>query len=334
MAEVTAAPLEVRWLARLADPEAAVPDAVLADRAVLGRLLAAAEAHGVLPIVGRKLRAAGVSGLPDQVTALLEDAHRALVLATGQSMLLDHHARRLRQRFTAAGVVAATVKGADFADHLYRQRSDRPYTDVDFLVAPDDLARANRIVAEAGFSRPRKRWDNSARDQEYKWFLDGNAKVLVELHGNLVHYPALRRRLSFGHADYLAASTASERVGRLLVAVVHGACGHKFHRLNLLVDVLQAVRRLTGADEAILDAVAARLGTRLEVAVTLGLVGELFGEARATRLAARHLDHRAVRLGHRLITPATVLAAPAGSVRSRLRRHAFRQLQQLPFVRP
>ncbi len=73
---------------------------------------------------------------------------------------------------------------------------------------------------------------------------------MVEVQGNMVHYPALRRRLSFGYAELKAASPGDEQsaVAMLLIAVVHALGGHKFHRLLFAVDIAQAARRISDPD--------------------------------------------------------------------------------------
>jgi hypothetical protein len=252
-------------------------------------------------------------------------------------MLLDRHARKIFRRFAEAGVEAAIVKGPTFADTLYRDRSDRPFTDIDFLIPAEHLEAANRLIPDLGFVRPQKTWDNSDRDREYKWLASGNSSVLIELHGDLVHYPMLRRQVSFGYRGLAAVENGvrNRPAAMLMVAVVHAACGHKFHQLSLLVDVLQAVRRLTVAEAEWFVEATVSMGARLEAAVTLDLVSRLFGEPQAAELSSRLGGHWAIRLGHRLIGPEVILATDsAGQRHSRLRRHGFRVLQQVGLIRP
>ncbi|MEI6475916.1 MAG: nucleotidyltransferase family protein, partial [Planctomycetota bacterium] len=234
-------PRQVSLLARLADPESLALIELPLEVSELSEVVIAADRHGVMPIVARNLAAAHVTrGSFLGEAAQILDAHNSqLAVAVGQSMLLDHHAKRIVDCFAAHGVVAEIVKGPGFADRLYRDRGDRQYTDIDFLVAPNSLDDANRVMPGVGFHRPQKAWDNSNRDREYKWFLEGNRSILVELHGSLVHSRALRRRIPFGHAELLAARGAGNHVAiaDLIVATIHASCGHKFHRLNMLVDV-------------------------------------------------------------------------------------------------
>ena len=332
-------PSQVKMLARLADPESLTFEGLSIDALELSEVVIAADRHAVMSIVARNLVAAHVTGgsLLGEAARILDAHNGQLAVAVGQSMLLDHHAKRIVERFAAQGVAAEIVKGPGFADRLYRDRGDRQYTDIDFLVAPESLDDANRVMPSIGFHRPQKAWDNSNRDLEYKWFLEGNRSVLVELHGSLVHSRALRRRIPFGHAELLVARGEGNHsaIADLIVATIHASCGHKFHRLNMLVDVLQAARRITATDDDALYAAADRLGARLEMGVTLGVTGDLFNDERVRALAARFADRWGVKLGRRLVTGEAVLAAQSSAgKRSRVRRHLFRQLQQLGIARP
>ncbi|OQX30645.1 MAG: hypothetical protein B0D96_11355 [Candidatus Sedimenticola endophacoides] len=304
----------------------------------LPRLIHAADAHAVLPIVARKLAAVGLCPelLPEPTQSLLHRHRQQHHIAIGQAMLLNHHASTIAEQFKKHKVDAIIVKGPRFASQLYDQPGDRTYTDIDFLVAPEAVNRANNLISQLGFSRPQKFWDNARRDQEYKWLLDENVSVLVEIHGNLVHYPALRRRVSLGYRELAAIGGVDpgNPVANLMIAVIHCACGHKFHRLNLLLDVLQAVRRLERKDDQVLTAAVSELGAELETGVTLGVVGTLFRCPRTLTLAEHFSHHWATRVGRKLISPDAVFAAPIpGSIDSRIRRHAFRRLQELGLAR-
>lgn len=192
---------ERRLFVRLADPAAAAADPPRDPAAVL-RLVDAAERHGVLPVVWRKLRAGGA--LDDAALATKRDeAERRLMIATGQSLMLSHHAARLSAAFREAGIAFAIVKGEVFARRLYAVASDRPFTDVDLLVAEDQFDAANDILGRSGFRLSQKAvWDKSDAYREYKWLNEQNASLLVEVHGDLVHYPKLRARLSFGYPKW------------------------------------------------------------------------------------------------------------------------------------
>lgn len=313
----------------LADPERAVPGDIPSES--LPRLLAAAETHGLAPIFARKLglHADLRERLPQ--AGLLDRLTRGHEIATGFTMLLEHYYVGLQARMTSENLPAVIVKGPVFARALYRREGDRPFTDIDVLAHPDAIDRVAQLLTEAGFARNRKEfWDRSDTYQEQKWLLASNPNVMVELHGNLVHYPSLRRGVSFGFADY---ERARQQDGDcpfalFMTAVVHGSLGHKFHKLQLLVDVLQAFRRLPADGMDRLADVAQKLSLRLEAALCLELVAQLFGEERAAEWARRIGPPRQAAIARALVSPQSVLEVE-GSKASRLRRHAFRWLQSL-----
>ncbi len=331
-------PGEVKLLVRLADPEAPPADPA-AEAPRLAQILAAAEQHGVMAIVVRKCSArdTAAEALATNAVSPLERYRARLVGAVGRSMLLARQRGIICERFAKAGIDAVVVKGPVFAELLYSNQSDRPFTDIDFLVRPRSLEAANSLMGTLGFTRPQKPWDNSRRDREYKWLMDANQSIMVELHGDLVHDRMLRRRVSFGFDELrqVEAGVANSPAALLMTAIVHAAGGHKFHRLSLLVDVLQAARGLAAEDEEQFVTASGAIGARLEAAVTLHLVGRLFDEPRAVRLASRFGEDWAIRLGRRLISPDAIVAGYADDrAVSWWRRHGFRTLQQFGPARP
>ena len=116
----------------------------------------------------------------------------------------------------------------------------------------------------------------------------------------------------------------------LMTAVIHAACGHKFHRLQFAVDIIQAARALPDADLPMLERAARAIGAELELAVSLNLVGKLFGDQRALDLAQRFSSGFTGAVSKRLVSPAAVHNAMSTSGRaSHARRKAFRGLQLL-----
>src|SRR5690606_27819354 len=150
-----------------------------------------------------------------------------------------------------------------------------------------DLERASDVMRERGFQPERNEiWDNSQRNMEFKWTLAQNRSVLFELHTDLVHYPRLRRRVSFGYEELLAAGQGDPEAPEALlcVAIVHASCGHKFHRLQMVVDVLQAARRLPDDRIDTFVRIARKLRFGMEAAVSLSLASRLFEDRHATIL--------------------------------------------------
>jgi len=327
---------EEQLLLRLADPEAGAGWEDVSAKS-LSALLDNAEFHGVLPIMLRKL--GGDARLPPDagLQGKLQDLRDKATIVTGQSMLLQYHGDRIMKGLAAEGIPARIVKGPVFARKLYRNISDRPFTDIDILVEPANLSRANRVIAACGFELG----SNEAQSyelQEFKWLEKENSSLLVELHGDLVHDTGMRRRLSLGFRELRAidGEAADTPAALLTIAIVHAAGGHKFHRLQLCIDVLQGVRALQSSDQEarLLDA-ARMTGIELELAIVLNVTGQLFGEGRALELAGRIKPDLSIRLAKRLITTNTLLKVNSREkIGSRLRRDAFRWIQRLAKARP
>lgn len=329
---------EERLLLRFADPEAAAIGEELSAKA-LSALLDNAEFHGILPIMLRKLGERGDARLPPDagLREKLDDLRDKATIATGQSMLLQYHGDRIMKGMAAQGIPARIVKGPVFARKLYRNVSDRPFTDIDILVEPANLARANQVIAACGFELGSNEAE-SYQLQEFKWLEKENSSLLVELHGDLVHDTGMRRRLSLGFRELgIIDGEATDTPAALLtIAIVHAAGGHKFHRLQLCVDVLQGVRALQSAESEtrLLDA-ARMTGIELELAIVLNVTGQLFGEQHALELAGRIKPDLSIMLAKRLITTNTLLRVNSREkIGSRLRRDAFRWIQRLAKARP
>jgi hypothetical protein len=239
-------------------------------------------------------------------------------------------AKRL-QPVIGAGFEAALVKGPVFAARLYRLVSDRPYTDIDLLVAASAREAVSGALERAGFVRLQKAvFDRSSAYEEQKWSLPDIPEGLLEVHANLVHYPALRRKVSFGYRELVAAGDGDPEAPPSLffTAVVHASLGHKFHQLRMLVDILQAWRNLGPEDRRSLAALARALGLETETSVCLTLVSDLFDEPGARDVAVSLAGTPAARAASMLVDAPTLLAAPRSRL-SWLRRHAFRVAQHL-----
>ena len=332
-------PAQEKLLIKLADPEAPADWGKDVSTGDLLAELANAEFHGVLPIVLRKFRERGDANLPKDARLLqkLTELRDQMTTATGQSMLLQYHGDRIMKALAAKGIPARIVKGPVFARRLYRQLADRPFTDIDILVAPTSIEAANRTIAECGFVLGSGEAE-SHELQEFKWLEKENSSLLIELHGNLVHDTGMRRRLSLGFRELQAidGGETDTPAALLTIAIVHAAGGHKFHRLQLCVDVLQGLRALRSQEEEARVLEAARMtGIELELATVLNVTGRLFGAPRAIELADRIKPDLSIRLAKWLITGNMLLRVNSREkLRSRLSRDAFRWVQRLARARP
>ena len=319
LAPVAAAPdpAVLDALVALADPEAkAAPPADIPARA----LSALALRHGVGGTVARRLG-------PGLFAPAYADLRSGVETLAALTLALQRWQARLAPAFAAAGMRADFVKGADFAGALYPVAGDRPFTDLDLLAHPDDLPGLAGILRDHGL-RPDTGRSPARADAlaERKWRHPDQPWLLVETHSDLVHYPGLRRRVSFGWAAATDGGAITP-MARFLTACVHGALGHKFHQMRLVVDALQAFRRLDHDARAALPGIAARSGLRLEVAVTLAILAALYDVPQARALARRIAPAGAVRAANWLDRATVLGSGPAW--RSRLRRHGLRAVQRM-----
>jgi hypothetical protein len=303
-------------------------------------LIEAAAAHGVLPSAGRHLRAisaargaSAIVSAPDasaRVDEALSEIDRRLVLVAGLNMLIGHHAGRITEAFARAALPACIVKGPVFARRLYARPSDRGFTDLDLLVAPDALDACATILRDLGFVMAPGDPRHTVAHAEYKWTLPGNDLLLIEVQTNLIHSPNLFSGISLSYADVLAAGDGDpeDATALLLVAAVHGAAGHQFDRLQPAVDVLMAVRGAAGPiNRERLDRVARRIGASVALHAALDLVARLFKERAARDLAAALSPAPWALLRRKLLSPAVALRAQAEAAsRDSWRRRALREM--------
>ena len=201
-------------------------------------------------------------------------------------------AREILQAFHQAGLPAVVLKGTDFADRLYPHRSLRSFTDVDLLIPQSALEATREVMPRLEYQRIVVAMKYEVGYSEEVWHRSERAAGNVEVHTNLVNSPSLRRGLSVTFED-LQLTLADRQphpspAGTILIAAVHGAASHSFDRLQLLVDLMQAVRQADGApDEAWLTDAIARTGAAKALATGLWLAHRLLGEVRCRELAQR-----------------------------------------------
>jgi hypothetical protein len=87
-----------------------------------------------------------------QLQDTLTDGNRfAELLATAASLQMDALAARTKAQLDERGIESVLLKGPSFARWLYEGGPARLYTDVDFLVSPDDWTPARELMIELGY---------------------------------------------------------------------------------------------------------------------------------------------------------------------------------------
>ena len=100
----------------------------------------------LLPLLGANLRALGISHPIQSAGASVGSRSAA------RNALLMQSAADAVCRLARAGVPTLVLKGVPLIVQYYRDPALRPMSDVDLMVRPADLARALRILAEAGWT--------------------------------------------------------------------------------------------------------------------------------------------------------------------------------------
>ncbi|MEM6462757.1 MAG: nucleotidyltransferase family protein [Pseudomonadota bacterium] len=293
---------------------------------MLEGLVTKAQDHGVAAIVLRQL-------VYDSDFTALSDIRLKVQASIVMTLKLRSVAAEISQFIASENLDATIVKGPVFANMLYKHRGDRPFTDIDVLCTDDARIRLGAFLSERGFEQYRRAvFDKSVANQEEKWVRRDVPAEIVELHGNLVHYPGLRRQASFGWRELHSIDPANPRapLSLFFTAVVHASLGHKFHQLRLLVDILQAYRNLDASDRAAILDLSRDLRLKIETANSLRLVGEIFGQQDALDLGRRLSPNLSWHITRKVLTAQSVLNAPThGS--SKLHRHGFRWMQRAVF---
>jgi Uncharacterised nucleotidyltransferase len=316
-------------LSVLADPEASASQTNALSAFSAADLFAVAQMHGVSHLVYRKIKASDASTSAD-VSKVLEIEREAYRIQSAVMLDLSFRGDELSKALTGANIDHRTVKGLKFATDLYDNQNDRPYTDIDIVLPLEHLGNATQIGKDLGYIPAEKLvLDHSQSNQEIKLLRPNAPHILIELHGNLVHMRALRRVKKIGWPELsLAYDWTSPFVGHFIIAVTHASLGHKFHNLKLMVDCLQALRRLRPDDLPYLGQMVRSFNLELEVATVLNLCSAIFVDKKIKEKAGLMASQLKLPSPFRLIRAEDVLQAPFKlSAQSRWRRRAFRLYQ-------
>ncbi len=321
-----------RWLLALWDPRGPTQDLDWAapSPAAQQALLELADRHGVLAIVMHHLkqRVQPANRLwPCFEPAAWEWGQQRLRRRAALCLALRQQAQQLAISLQRAGVPTLVLKGCDFADRLYPHPSWRPFTDVDLLIPHRLLAETQAVFGSLGYEPVASQMKYATGYGEESWRRPEQLGGTVEIHWNLVNSPALREALSVAYEDlqveqYEQRSRPSA-AAVLLIAAVHGVASHGLDRLQVLGDVIQAVRGMAGAlDKVWLAQALARTGTDRTLATALALAEKLAEEPACGDLMAELGIERKAWPGKLLLTRGVVLRAhaPADSFRRQLLR--------------
>jgi hypothetical protein len=262
-------------------------------------LLEAAASHAVVPLLYRRLAAAGAS-LPPSVERALRARFDENAL---RNLALTHTLLDVLDRLEAAGVRGIPIKGPVLARMAYGDVALREFGDLDVVIGRHDLARAERALQGAGF-RPAVALAPSAVEalmgSDYHRSLVNDATgVTLELHWALARgggrlddawtWLHARRTLLLGREIHALSPEAT-----LVYLCLHGS-KHLWTRLSWIADVAQVVSAEPALDWDEVLGIAADGGVVRMTALGLKLAGEILGTEVPSGVRARINKDRIVR---------------------------------------
>ena len=279
--------------------------------------LAAADRHGVMPLVADVLIRAGEAQWPHSLSsAIRRRAAEAIVLTT----LRARELRLVLRDLARAGVPALLIKGTALAHTLYREPHLRPSFDTDLFVKAEDLTAACSVFESLAYRRSRQiggdllaqQLDYEKRDSHGIWHI-------FDIHWKIANPLAFAALPTFVELSNEAAPVPSlgahawrpSDVYSLLIACVHRIAHHAreskliwTYDIHLLAERLDAAdlrrfvqiakaRRVSGVCASALAEAALSFRTR----VPAGLVEELAGHSLSVREPSRLFIEGQTQLG-------------------------------------
>jgi hypothetical protein len=189
------------------------------------------------------LRLKALAGVPSELLQLLEGHYRRNLLVELRRVA---DLRRLDATLTAAGIPFLVLKGPVLAASVYPDRAARTMTDLDLLIADEEMARAMDVLATIGYRVPGQfAGTEMAAGDAPPLVHDQPGGLVLELHSMLDSLPEERaalaavlpsaRRVPLGHGLELPALERGEFFAHV---VTHVSKHHRFEgELRSLLDV-------------------------------------------------------------------------------------------------
>jgi len=243
------------------------------------KFLACAERHRVGAFLHWRLPARAREALP---SAVLGELGRTAEQGTHRSLQRASQLVRIARQFADSGIPVASVKGPLLALSLYGELGQRHAGDIDLLVAPDDVERADALLRAQGYERMEPGFELTPvqfrqirRFKRDAVYISRDSGIRIELGWRLFNI-AERCKAEFEWRDFAGQKIAVLRPDdNILYLFAHGA-RHGWFRLFWLVDValLLADDR---TDWPALARSARGLGVERSVSQGAALAGDLLG---------------------------------------------------------
>lgn len=223
---------------------------------------------------------AGLKSAEIPIPSALGDLRMDARAAAHQSLLQMRETARLAALFEKAGVPLLVLKGVALAVQLRRDPAMRSSRDIDLLVSPDNMGKADEILREAGYRNSGPTVPEGMEDDYRRWsketqYTHARHGMLVELHHRLsnnddlldLDFQSLWReheRIEIGGQSVAVMS----RRWLALYLCMHGAT-HGWERLSWLMDFSGALPTADDVENALHSAAAAGLSAVMLQALLL-----------------------------------------------------------------
>ena len=256
------------------------------------RVFSLADFHGVYPRLHRTLCEQSPGSVPVEIGQALQtrfdlNVRKNLLLAAELFGILDCLA--------GAGISAVPFKGPVLAETLYGDLAMREFSDLDVLVAADEVPRARRALAAIRFTpnvtlTEAQERDYLATGYEYTFDAPGEKNLLEIQWGFVPRFFAVDFDMETVLGRCATATVAGRTVRSLreedlLLALCVHAAKHLWNRLGWLCDIAALLQRRPLAWEQVAIE-AKQLGIRRILAINLLLAERLLGAQTPAELQA------------------------------------------------
>lgn len=248
-----------------------------------GLWLAACHRHRTTALAFKALSGSCADLAPPPALEQLRSYYRANSL---RNLGMQRELVRIVQALEKSGVPALPYKGPALATMAYGDAGLRNYVDLDILIRPADVARAEQALVGLGYNLTDecRRHAEAYRQAHHHIVMTLPAsKTLIEVHWRLV---TRRFRFDLSFAELWQRRQPVDFLGRqvsalapedmLLVACVHSSL-HGWQRLYEVCDVAGLVERYPALDWQSLAERARRLGAERMLLLGLALAETLLG---------------------------------------------------------
>src|SRR5262249_7546795 len=111
-------------------------------------LIATASQHGLLPVLCQQLQLLNLVPSSESITAQLDQYFRANPI---RSLFLSTELLKLLEMFATNGIRAVPFKGPLLAVLAYGSISLREFSDLDILIAKEDVAHAKELLSACAY---------------------------------------------------------------------------------------------------------------------------------------------------------------------------------------